>query len=872
MAEGRWSVDCDYDQVVNAEFEDATGNTKNLRVQVEQYDPVALTWGLIYTGVLTDKLADRDGIHLAGSGQLWWLGSGSGRPGPLIRDREFVSGNNKLSNGDFGIDVSYWRFPTGSPWTISTTGGNLSPACALLSTTTGPAEAVLQSGETFEALPGQQLIMTASVKSTAPLGGRLRGRIVCEGRFAQPDRSSAYTAWSAAQRGDIYYETDPQGIVAGPVLRIQTAVPNLITNGDFENSFVGWNQGAGNWFSASAYGAWSGANYVMTNTSAAGQSKMLSWGSSNIATSFTVIAGEEYEFWTVARANPLPALNDTNGEAYCMIGIFDVAPAAPFPPSNMASTLYVKSPVVRAPGLDGNQGKYQWQIVKGSYTVAVGQTAMSYYLQVTNQTLGQWDFDSATLIRTKGNWDFVTGPQIFGTPGRTYRWTVPYRIDASVTSATVQLRAVCRGPAVPVLIMTGPTISQSAGISGLQSAVYDITLPAGYDNFIPEVYVEDVHSGAYFLGRGTIFDTDPTTSVFDTVTDAAWPTFTTLNQTRTVPVGTERVRVEMVADPNAGAWTVDDVALYRTGVAFSTAASVVNALLLDPDTGQPLPVTAGTITGGEIIPRDWRVVNRQNRDALELLSTVIAFPKREFRINPNGTMDWGTSAQVFVDHSPSSSTPIVLLEFDLDVAQLPGAARSSADRASKVIVIGGSRPAATGQQTQITATAPAPVIGADWNGRPINRSLLVEDSTVDHLEYGQALATDAIARQAAPATTIAATLTGSRTRPSFDVGDWVYAYNPESGLTDPANPTTVEGRVVFPVRLRVLGRSVTLGSGYRIRIRRDDGSTFLLAGARFEPANATSLELGNRRGEFSPDAAGGDTGRQYLAFRASAPR
>jgi hypothetical protein len=434
----------------------------------------------------------------------------------------------------------------------------------------------------------------------------------------------------------------------------------------------------------------------------------------------------------------------------------------------------------------------------------------------------------------------------------------------------------CTRPGHADVILPGTTISGSDEY-GEQIAVATFTPPSGYTTGYLQLYSEDVFWGYITVSdEATLFDTDGSTKVFDAIGPASAAVYTEVAVTATVPGGTTSMHWEAHAETGAGEWLLDDAGLTHLAPPV-TSAQVVASLLLDPDTGAPLPVVAGTIVGAETIPYDWHVYNLTNHDALEHFSRVVASPPREWRVNNDRTLDWDVAEDLFVDHAPGTASEIIFVDgSDVDIA-VPRTSEDTTDRPTKVRLIGAERKYANGQNAIIAASAEVPGTEVDYLGNPANRSLLIEDSTVNHYGYAAALLTDQVTKLAEPPQNVTVTLKGLSTRPPHGVGDWLYVYKPDAGLTtDPASTPVamVEGEATWPVGKRLLGRTRRLGTSHRIVIRRLDGTTFDLGAhtrIRWE-TDVTTLELGERPYEFAADSQGGDVGIQFLRSRASAPR
>ncbi len=835
MAIGGCRVDLNWNAEVDEELTDpATGKPRPVHVLF--YDPDD---NLFDIRVLLSKESSSKGITLGGPGIDWW--SGAGDTGPLIRERKFVSGNNWLTDPGFelnvaGEDFEHWSAAGESTWIAAVgeaRGGSLGAALVYGDPV---SDDVLTSTEGRSAAAGEQHILEVWLKRVSGGVGRIRPRIVYTGRFVHPDLSSPYSGWGASARGDIVLTTDPLAIIAGPVYRIQTAIPNLVTNGSFDGGggFTGWTRlpASGDW-DIGTDGGHNGPNYAFTDGGPAWKEL--------VAPAITVAEGEGYEFWTVGRINPgSPA---TDGEAYAMVGMAGGATADDF----------IKTSTIR-----NDNGVGNWQLVKGSVTVDPGRTVLRPQIVVEGETGGRWDFDDLTVIRVSGNIDAVLAPTIPVTTGRTYQWSLPYRCDAGVNGGRVQVQAILEGAGRPQLILTGPDLQQSADSTIAGPAVWDIAIPSGYTNLYPVLYSEDVTGGAIWVGRGTIVDTDTTTTVFDGLSSAYDPNWTGYQVTGTAPAGTETAHAELVAEELAGWWLADDVFFARTGIVPATIGDVIAALLTYPSSGEPLPVLPGTIyDSAAVINHDFTVVNQHCRDAREYFARTVCNPPREWWINgATREMDFGLSSQVFADR-----TDLVFLLSDLDVADIPPGTTSSEDLASDVLVIGAERPSTipNTRPRLVTATATSVTGVVDFNGRAFDRTKLIEDSSVDHSLGAAALARDEADRTANPARSFSITLDG--TRPGVRIptaddiangiaavksGDWVYAYHRAAGILDTTNPMEIEGRTVWPQQLRVL--SVTRRPlNVRVAVRRLDGSSFALAGLTPNTADEVVLELGTRQ-------------------------
>lgn len=855
QAVGSWTVDVDWNPELVAELFDDAAQELPRKVHLLVYDPDA---ALTYVGLFLGAERSERGYTLRGCSPLWWLGADG--VGPQITEREYVSGNNKLGNPIFAFGDLYWReIAGGSAWVIA--------AGVVNHTATTDADDPFESDELFPARPGQVFGIGATLYGGAAGPGTIRLRTTFGGRFDTPNLFGPYSAWGANVRGDINLTTDPLGIVDGPVYAIQTAIPNLAPNGAFDDGvgLNGWVQGAGAWFTATDGTAWSPPTYAYTDTSivVAGTKRITSdalGGVTAPATPRACVAGEEWEVRLVVRTHPATT---TDGEAFGEILLYTAGVRVGY-----LETEHIQSET------DG------WVIILKRLEIPDGVDGITFAAAVSGHSVGQWDVDSGTLIRTKGNVDQVMGPAIIVTPERPYSYVLPYRLDAGVNGGRAQMRAMLLGGTRDAIVIEGPDLRGQNDTEPLQYQTWDVSTPSGYDQLLPILYSEDVVGGAIHVGEGTMRDADSTTKVVDLSIGPAVADYTPFYYETAAPDGTETVRMSLVAEGQGAGYSCTYLALARVGIIPATGDAIIADLLAG------LSVVAGDVDCPEVIPYDWMVTNLTNREALAHYCGVVSEPAREYRINPAlpPTLDVGVAEDIFTDHAPDSASPIVLIPEDMDVEPLAPATTDAFKRPTHVTVIGATRKTLSGRDFLVTATSPVPGGGqVDWYGNPFVRTEIVSDASVDHPGYAQALADDLAAARAHPDLSFNVTLTASFdpatgdivTRPPFREGDWIYVENLKSGIFDDANATTINGRDVRPRRVRIFTKARSLGPGYQLLIRRENGTTFDLATETtiaWSDQEATVLTVGDRRPRWEADPQGRSAGEQYFRDRKGRPR
>lgn len=826
MGSGEWSALVDYRPDVAAELLDDEGRPRKVHVRVYDADDE-----LLYTGLLLRAEADRTGIAIGGRNLRWWLGFDG--DGPKIADREFVSGFNKLSNGDYGLDDLYWR--VGEGWAV---GGGVAASG------TTAKDSTLESDERFPTRPGYEYTVAVVESRAVSDAGRLRLRTIYEGTFAHPD----------ILPGDWDDQSDTPGdvsIAGGTIVLGPCTQYSPVLNPRFDSDLSGWVQVAGTWAHTTAeYFSPPGA----ATTAGGGPNPKYLQADSDPGTGpvdpHFFAPGQKWRFEGALKGDAA-----ADGEATIQLYIADLAwPANP--------TWMV---IARVLGTDGD--KQNWRYEQVELTVPEAKVAFVPMLVVYGHTAGNWYWDEVVATRTAGNVARAVDLDLAAvTPERPYVWRATVRSGADLKGGNLRLCMWAYGNDRPTVRLESPVVEATAGDE--RAVEWRFETPSGYDVIQTFIEVVDATGDSFTVTAQSIVDADPKTAVLDVRAAGGTHGPSLLLRTSTAPPGAEWVRLSVVAESKCGGFVVDDAHLFRTDAGPTTGNEIVAELLAGTS------IVAGDVDCPENIPYDWHVLDLTPLEALDHYCRVVSDPPREYRLNPDRTLDVAAAGALFTDHAPGTATAILLLEEDLDVpGGIPPVVADAEKRATEIRVIGAERSTVSGRKVIITATAQVPgTPEVDWNGNPVRRTRIVSDSTVDHFGYADALAVDLAAAEAEPPLAIEATLSGIGTRPAFGAGDWVYVCKPTAGIQDLANPTMVDGEVVFPRRLRVLSLTRRLGPSHRIEVRRADGTTFDLPGVRWEPEDATDLKLGERPRSFVADPQGGNAGRQYLRDRASSPR
>ncbi len=539
-------------------------------------------------------------------------------------------------------------------------------------------------------------------------------------------------------------------------------------------------------------------------------------------------------------------------------------------------------------GVDQGLTAGGWAGISTEVRPPEGYTEARPYVRSTDIEGDHFWVDNVSVVKADNNLIESFGQPFPVTPERTYHYAMAVRSGPNLQRGTLTLVAVCTHPDGSFQRYESPVMEATVDAWTILS--FDFTPPSGFDTVYPTMIATDVEGDYWWADEGEVRDTDATTVAFDsTEFDPTSDDPATVDLEATAPEGTELVRCQLIVQRGEGPWTLETVSLSRIGEPIATAAGIAAELLVDPITGDPLPLVAGTIDASDPIPYDWTVEHMAYRAIWEHLCNVVASPPLEFKVNPTNPASIDLSQNPFTDHAPDSETPVVFRPQDIDVVSLPKIETNTEQRATEIVVIGAELATVSGRPFLVTATAQVPkppgyVASASWSAPRTKR---VNVANADHVGYAQAVADDLAAREAQPPLSMTVTVNelddedaaalGLDPRPPYAVGDWVYTYKPEAGLVGgPEHATTIEGETVFPRRDRVLSRTrerASVGSTnsrYRIEMQAPDGTVFPLKGIIPSDKDLTTLVIGDRFLPWEADPQGQSESDQYFADRARA--
>lgn len=826
---------------------------------------------LIYCGLILRLDPSSEKITIGGRLPTWRLGVD--KSGLLIRDKTYLSGVSALSNGEFDLGTLYWSAEDGTPWYVNqgvaVVGAN------------PPKDAPLTSQESKAAVSGETWYGEAQVVRPAGIAGRLRVCVVFEGQnFDHPDLLAGLT-W--ADHSDTSGDAATSGgdLVIGPTTQRQ-----YVVNTGFEDAALdGWTQGTTGWgVSTASFGVAPHSGIYMATCIAVDDPD---WGQyhwlqadtdSEIpgTNAVSVKPGEQYRLegyvaGFIDGADPSPT-----GFGYLLLLLVnDRYPASGYQeelasdkidlshptPTDMATWQYLKVDY-DVPTARTDQGEHQ---VLGIIPHLIAATLLA-------GTANAFCFDDVKLTRLQGNEARLSTPRVSVIPGQAHDLLVAVEADTAMSTGTLKFSVLLEdslGNRDPVVVESG-TVDYKAKSRTLLP--YTFTPPSGYDRATVSLVGTDIAGGSFrTFGKPTLVFSDASRWIFQASTLDQQPTLKTVNLNATAPAGTEKVHLEIVADDLAAGWEVASTALIHQG-AKTLVSEVLNDCLFDFDNLRHV-IEPGVIHAGtsEYLTHDVRALRWTNAELLAYLCRSGVAPAREYRYNPDNTLDYGTTAELFADRKG-----FVLRPHQLEVLELPDVQETSEEEVDEVLVIGATVKDFRGRETLITGSASRVIDARDWNDQPSHRVLVVEESTMDTARAADAWASYVLNRNnARQSVTLSLSDWRGYADGEFDVGDTIYPEDPESGLvgdTQMVDPKT--GESCWPLPSRVLERTRKLGGGFRAEIRREDGTIYEIPDelVLWENETSASVTVGDFLPEFAVDPQGLAASVQFTRFRASMPR
>lgn len=290
-------------------------------------------------------------------------------------------------------------------------------------------------------------------------------------------------------------------------------------------------------------------------------------------------------------------------------------------------------------------------------------------------------------------------------------------------------------------------------------------------------------------------------------------------------------------------------AVYETAIDFTTPTgfgTVIATLLPDAIHAGTLYSVGVTYTG--------RHIYQTPRKAISYVCDTVSTDAHpvEWRVNGNGTLDAGRVEDLY-DVTPSTIIVRKGAGADVTLRALPGdlsTEQDLTDYTTRVVLLAEGEGEAITTGDADAASIPAQYVDLFGNVVRLTRMVSESGTSTANAASRAQLALNRFANGRRSLKLSAgdydiAQLSGSG-RGSFNVGDYVYAYDPGAGLIDYGNAVVFRGRLMHPIRIRVTQASWPVVDGFSVLLRRPSGEWLDLSRwIEFESRGKTSLTVGD---------------------------
>lgn len=296
--------------------------------------------------------------------------------------------------------------------------------------------------------------------------------------------------------------------------------------------------------------------------------------------------------------------------------------------------------------------------------------------------------------------------------------------------------------------------------------------------------------------------------------------------------------------PGLAAWLGDEDLkgeVFETGVVLNHDFQDAIPLLLPP---------GGSITAGTIYdvnpgsPFQWTAQYLTPREAIDYVCQTVG---ADWRVNNDGTLDAGLESQLFTV-VPKAAVRRRGAGRDMFLKALPGELATDQDMndfTTRVLLLAQGTEGST-----VTATAdinPGLNPFLDLHGNPVKLTRIVSESSTDATN-ASARAQLQLNRFSGPRTALTMSTSDFDVKGDFQVGDYLWAYDPDTGVYDLGNEVVFRGERFWPVSLRLTEMTWPVVQGMSVAYRRGDGTWFdLTPYVKFEDGSTTLVVGGYNR-------------------------
>lgn len=299
-----------------------------------------------------------------------------------------------------------------------------------------------------------------------------------------------------------------------------------------------------------------------------------------------------------------------------------------------------------------------------------------------------------------------------------------------------------------------------------------------------------------------------------------------------------------IGGPGMAFWLGDEDdkgSVYENAVEPASATFATAVTMLLPASGAVTAGTlysvAGTYSGRHLYETPRKAISYVC-DTMSTTSVPVGW-----RVNGDGTLDAGPESSLYV----TDPTCVIVKRGageDMHLRALPGTtgvSRDVEDYSTRVVLLaeGEGESIATGTADISPATS-----YKDLHGNPLKLTRLVSESDTN-ITNADTRAAVALNQYTSTRDSLELSTTDYDVQGSFEVGDYVWVYDPDQGLVDTTNEVTFRGERINPIRLRVAETQWPVTVGYTVAYRAGDGTWWDLTDhVQFESQSEVRITVG----------------------------
>lgn len=285
----------------------------------------------------------------------------------------------------------------------------------------------------------------------------------------------------------------------------------------------------------------------------------------------------------------------------------------------------------------------------------------------------------------------------------------------------------------------------------------------------------------------------------------------------------------------------DKGSVYEHAVEPASATFATAVTMLLPASGAVTAGTlysvAGTYSGRHLYETPRKAISYVC-DTMSTTSVPVGW-----RVNGDATLDAGPESSLYV----TDPTCVIVKRGageDMHLRALPGTtgvSRDVEDYSTRVVLLaeGEGESIATGTADISPATS-----YKDLHGNPLKLTRLVSESDTS-ITNADTRAAVALNQYTGTRDSLELSTTDYDVQGSFEVGDYVWVYDPDQGLVDTANEIVFRGERINPIRLRVAETQWPVTVGYTVAYRAGDGTWWDLTDhVQFESQSEVRITVG----------------------------